>query len=268
MSAFEAATAVERLGQGRYRVDVGPEWGVRRGANGGVVAAVVLRALMAEVDDASRTPRSLTVHYPAALDPGPAEAVVTIERAGRGMTTASLRLMQEGKPVALGLGAFSPDRPSVDYDDLTRPARPGPDDLPLFARDAALAPPFAANYTARMAAGTPPFAGADTAEAAVWLQMNDPTPLDYPLLAALTDAWVPVIFSTQTTPLMSPTIDLTVHFRALLPLDGADLGPWLCIFRTRLAAHGFMEEDGEIWTRDGVLLAQSRQLALAVPVPG
>ena len=266
MSVFDAATAV---GSGWARAVPGRRWGpvgVRRGANGGVVAAVVLRALMAEVDDASRTPGSLTVHTPPP-SPGPAEAVVTIERAGRGMTTASLRLMQEGKPVALGLAAFS-DRPSVDYDDLTRPALPGPDDLPLFTRDAELAPPFAANYTARMATGTPPFAGADTAEAAVWLQMNDPTLLDYPLLAALTDAWVPVIFSTQTTPLMSPTIDLTVHFRAPLPLDGADLGPWLCIFRTRLAAHGFMEEDGEIWTRDGVLLAQSRQLALAVPVPG
>jgi acyl-CoA thioesterase len=39
--------------------------------------------------------------------------------------------------------------------------------------------------------------------------------------------------------------------------------PWLLVrFRTRLAAEGYLEEDGEIWDRDGRLLAHSRQLAL------
>jgi hypothetical protein len=33
-------------------------------------------------------------------------------------------------------------------------------------------------------------------------------------------------------------------------------------FRTRTAREGFLEEDGEIWSADGTLLAQSRQLAI------
>ena len=56
----------------------------------------------------------------------------------------------------------------------------------------------------------------------------------------------------------APTIDLTVHFRAPLPYTG----PLVARFTTRLARDGFFEEDGELWTPDGTLIAQSRQLAL------
>jgi acyl-CoA thioesterase len=36
-------------------------------------------------------------------------------------------------------------------------------------------------------------------------------------------------------------------------------------FRTRTIAQGFLEEDGELWTATGELLAQSRQLAIMLP---
>jgi acyl-CoA thioesterase len=60
-----------------------------------------------------------------------------------------------------------------------------------------------------------------------------------------------------------PTIDLTVHFRASLPLKEAKAEDYyLTVFRAREAREGFFEEDGEIWSRDGILVAQSRQLAI------
>jgi hypothetical protein len=63
-----------------------------------------------------------------------------------------------------------------------------------------------------------------------------------------------------------PTVDLTIHFRAGLPMSG--LGPddfVLGHFRTRTVADGFLEEDGELWTAGGGLIAQSRQLAIMLP---
>jgi acyl-CoA thioesterase len=56
-----------------------------------------------------------------------------------------------------------------------------------------------------------------------------------------------------------PTIDLTIHFRADLPLPSDYV---LVTFESRLSHGGFVEEDGAIWSRDGHLIAQSRQLAL------
>ena len=55
------------------------------------------------------------------------------------------------------------------------------------------------------------------------------------------------------------TVDLTVHVRSLPP-EGYD--DWCFVrFRSVVSADGFCEEDGEVWSRDGQLLAQSRQLA-------
>ena len=56
----------------------------------------------------------------------------------------------------------------------------------------------------------------------------------------------------------------TIHFRE--PLRSDEAGPVLVRFTTIVVAEGFVEEDGEIWSEDGRLLAQSRQLALVLPV--
>ena len=90
---------------------------------------------------------------------------------------------------------------------------------------------------------------------------------EHTLQITVPEAWPPSLFARMRPEEAGtrgvPTVDLTVHFRASLPLPGMRSDDYVLVaFRSRYADEGFVEEDGEIWSRDGRLLAQSRQLAL------
>jgi acyl-CoA thioesterase len=118
------------------------------------------------------------------------------------------------------------------------------------------------NYLMRPALGDDAFSGGP-ARTGAWIRSREPRLLDAPLAAALLDTWWPAPFVRLEAPRPAPTVDYTVHFRSPLPPPGADPeDAYLIAFRSGLARHGFFEEDGELWSADGTLLAQSRQLAL------
>jgi non-canonical purine NTP pyrophosphatase (RdgB/HAM1 family) len=86
------------------------DWWVAVGPNGGLVAAVLLRAAEAEVADPTRFPRTITVHYLSSPREGPAELHVTAEKAGRGVSFLSVRLTQGERACAVALVALAADR--------------------------------------------------------------------------------------------------------------------------------------------------------------
>jgi acyl-CoA thioesterase len=111
-----------------------------------------------------------------------------------------------------------------------------------------------------------PGPAADRAVAGGWIRLPEQQPIDAMVAAAITDAWMPPVFSKVDEMIAVPTVDLTIHFRTALPL--AALAPddfVLAVFRTNVIADGFLEEDGEVWAPDGTLIAQSRQLAVVLP---
>ena len=77
----------------------------------------------------------------------------------------------------------------------------------------------------------------------------------------MTDALMPPAFLRLRARPSCPTIDLTIHFRAPPP-DGRGTRGCSGLHVAASAAGGVVEEDGELWSEDGVLLAQSRQLAM------
>ena len=263
---FDRATAVAPLGDGAWAAEIDADWFAGRGPNGGYLAATVLRAMAAELDDAAREPRSLTCHYLRPPAAGPAVIHVTVERSGRATSTLTARLAQDGRECVLGVAAFGIGVPApADYGGAP-PAVPGPDEVPA-ADNSASGLSIVDRFEVRPALGGAMFAGADEAVTGGWLRFSDARRTDAIALAMFADAWFPAPWVRLREPVPAPTIDLTVHLRAPAAAAALEPGePVLAVFRSTTATGGFFEEDGELWTRDGVLLAQSRQLALLAPL--
>jgi acyl-CoA thioesterase len=288
VTAFDRDTAVRELsrdgddgrggGGASFAVDISPDWRAGRGPHGGYLAAIILRALVETVAEPARAPRSLTIHYARTPKPGPAVIATTIERAGRSLSTLSARVEQDGSLVALALAAFSVPWSASEIAELPMPdvAPPEPRGelgVPLFEG----APPFTRQLVLQPRLGAIPFTGSsEPMEIGAWLGLSEPRAIDALALAFFSDSLFSPPFIRMSTRATSPTIDLTIHFRAAgRTVGGAAAGAAtaggadeLCFarFRTGVVHEGFFEEDGAIWSADGTLLAQSRQLAILMPL--
>jgi acyl-CoA thioesterase len=274
---FERDTAVEMLElegpRASFAAEVADGWRAGRGPHGGYLAAIILRALTLALDDAARQPRSLTIHFLLAPRSGPVVIETAIERAGRSLSSLSSRMIQDGNTVALALAAFSVPWVGPEVSELPVPEVAPPD---AQRRPGALippergGPPFGRHITFQHRIGGRPFAGgAERMETGGWIGLVEPRELDALALAFFTDALIPAPFMRLQGPAPAPTIDITIHFRTALPPPSPDGGGdphQLVLARSHADTlhEGFFVEDAVIWSREGALLAQSRQLALVI----
>ena len=269
MTAFGKTTEINEVSKGVFEAELDERWWVVRGPHGGYLAAIILRALLASQPDPDRKIRSFTTHYLAAPKVGPLQIHAAVERTGKSMTYLSARSMQGDRTMALSLAAFSAPWPGLSFDDNPMPQVLSAEEGFPVPPEGSTIPKFLGNFDMRWVIGDSPFSGADEALVGGWLRLREPVVADEPVVACLLDAWAPAVFPKAEQPVVAPTIDLTMHFRRSLPVEGADPEDfYLGRFQSRLAHDGFFEEDGELWTKDGELIAQSRQLALALTPEG
>jgi acyl-CoA thioesterase len=261
-SEFDTDTAIERVGDGRYRGTVTDRWDVLAAPNGGYLMGIGLRALA----DALPQPDPLTVtgHFLTAARPGPVEVAVETLRTGRTVATGVARMLQDGREF-LHLTAMFGELPSADAAETVAnapPDLPPPDDLP---RGKAVSPdgrpvPIGERFDLRFPPGVPGWLrGEPTGEAATagWFRFADGRDVDPIAVPQVVDGFFPVVFELGVIGWV-PTLELTVHIRRR-PSPG-----WLrCRVTTRHVVGGYLEEDAEVWDADGRFIAQSRQLARA-----
>jgi acyl-CoA thioesterase len=265
VTQFDKDIALRRIGEGEFEGNVAKNWWVVRGPHGGYLCAMILSALMQTLNDPERPPRSFTTHFVAPPQETSLRISVTKEREGKQMTFLSARVSQGDRLVALALGAFSGTWEGFEFDDARMPEGPAAGDgfkVPITGDGV---PAFLGNFDMRWTIGDPPFTGGSSATVGGWLKLNEPRAADAPMVACLLDAWAPAVFPRTKRRVIAPTIDLTMHFRTPLPLESAKEDDfYLGQFSSSLGREGFFEEDGNLWSPDGRLIAQSRQLALAL----
>jgi len=269
---FDRDTALTPLAGDRFGVSIDRGWWIIRGPNGGYIAAILAKAAAATVADEGRPLRSLTIHFLRPPQEGPAEVEAVIERSGRTVTTVSLRLIQNDKVQAIATAAHAVPRKMDGFVHAEMPDVPPPADCtPRVRTPTPDGPTLHERYDQRFVIGPTPFSDEPrTREARTggWIRLNEQRPWDAAEIAAISDAWPPAVFASSDMPDETggvPTVDLTVHL--LNPEALAELPPdafVLVDFRTRAVQGGYLEEDGEIWSEDGVLLAQARQVGVVL----
>jgi acyl-CoA thioesterase len=259
---FDEGIALVPLRDGVYRGHLDRSWWIDRGPNGGYLASLVLAALQREAGP-KRLPASLSVHYLDRPEEGDVDLHVRIERVGRSITNVSGRLVQGDRSLALGLGTFSEPRRSGSFEARGAPPVPSPDHIPVVEIPEELIPPFARHFEYRQALGGFPYSGGNEALVGGWMRSKEPRVVDSLMIPTFADGWFPAVFARLDGPIGVPTLELTVHFRSPLPAEDAVPGAWtLCRFESLHAGHGYIEESGDMWSAEGRLIAQSRQLAL------
>lgn len=288
---FEQATAVTQVGEGAFRAEIDPGWSTPIAANGGYLAAILMRAIeghgATRVDESVRQLRSLTCHYLRPVSGGPLDVTVEVLRAGRRISTVAVTASQDGKDAIRALAALAVlDLPAAGQWEPEPPAvgPPPARDAPLIApddyrRDGAggwlgptptMPPMFRRVRVAPRIGGVPfsnrPLPAGEAPETGGWIALPEARPIDAPFIALCTDVWWPPAFQPLGRPAIAPTIDLTIHVRADIPPEGLPDQPVLGWYRSTAAHGGLMEEDAALFLPDGTLLAHARQLAIFMPL--
>ena len=269
---FSDATELHPVAEGCFAAHFDRSWWVVVGPNGGLIAALLVQAAQLTIGE-GRVPRTITVHYIRPPREGDAEVEVEVQQSGRSVSFVTCRMSQGERLLATAVVALALPRASAfDWEQRIPPSFPPPEqgwrldgegvDIPIRKRWEQL-------WTMGVP-GEPPTSSREGQrfEGGGWLRLAEPEPYTAAVVAAMSDAWVPTVMVHSDRPVHTPTLELTVHFRR--DASSAGLAPedrCQAVFRQLSSHEGFLDETGEIWTPDGRLLADFRQIGLVIERP-
>lgn len=257
---FDTLTQLDARGDALFVGAVPPRWDIAGNVNGGAllsIAAAGLRRMVGRPD-----PVSITAHYLAPGRAGPVELQGEVAKAGRRFATATGVLRQGERDLLRVIGTFGDVAamaggfrhvtgapPVLAPIDECVPREIAAPEVVFQERVRLLLDPSCAGFWHGTKSGR--------AEVLGWIGLADGRPIDTLALLLIADALPPTVFNLEAPAGWVPTVELTVHVRAV-PAPG----PLRVRVHTQFVHGGLFEEDGEYWDSDGTLVAQSRQLAL------
>ena len=227
---FLEVTTLHRDGDGRFRGTITEDWVLRPLPQGGVVTAIALRSMQAELGHPEQRLRTLHTSFVGQVAAGTVEVDVEVLRRGRSMSHARAEVRNEGAARGhLTTAIFGAERRGFRFTDLEPPVeRTPPAECPSF-RDPP--PPGIEPFPpmtfwdrlveGRAVSGHAPWEEyvPDRAEHVKWVRLDDPPVLDGGALDALA---LPVLVDTMPGAVaeklgpgqrdwFAPSVDLTLH---------------------------------------------------------
>jgi acyl-CoA thioesterase II len=273
MGDFVAETAVEKVGDGRYRARLHPDW-MTWGPAGGYVAAIALRAAGAATSLARPASMSCLFLNVARFE----EVDLRVETLREGRRTEALRVVmtQEGRPVLDASVWTAAESEGLEHDNTLPPDVPPPAEVPdIREREPERKPlGFFQNFDRRPIDWTPPEARTPREPVMRGWYRFRPTEraadrfadATRPLMLIDFFSWPatwPAHPSDGPSPWIAPNLDLHVRFH----YDARPHDWLLCESRADLAAEGLIGTTGSVWSPDGRLLAFGSSQLFCRPRP-
>jgi acyl-CoA thioesterase len=258
MSELDEALALEARGDGIWRAVADPRYQAPNAMYGGWTAAILLNAALASRTDEA-TPSALTVNYVGRIEVG-SEIVIRTRVLGSTRSvshwSSELTASDDGPTLAFASVVLT-TRPETDGHTVpAMPTVPAPEELELL--DVAGLSHWS---EVRAIDGWPPFGRPDTVSLS-WVREASGRTLDHVQLAFLADQAPPRSWYWSEGPRPSATLTMSVYFHATAD-EVATVGDDY-VLNDVVATRGMDATSGQqlrMWSRDGVLLATSEQLA-------
>jgi acyl-CoA thioesterase len=256
---------------GRWRADLPAIWGAPTLPQGGIVSAVAVRAMMAELAAPEQRLRSVSTVFAAPVAAGALEIDVAVLRRGRSLSQLSATVRNPGEDAGhTSIAVFGGARPGFEFTDLRPPTVPPPErsvsfrDMPAeFVRRVEF--PYWNQVEGRIALGHPWWEQweSSTSDRVYWYRFDDPPVvagdvLDPAAVVTLCDTMPGSVTERMGSGMpffLPPSTDLTVHL-----LGDAAPGWLLAHNRARWAGEGYASAEVTLWDPTRGLVAYATQI--------
>lgn len=259
---FREATRVRQVAEGLFQAEVPDGWQQGRGAFGGLVFGILIRAARATEADPLRVVRSFVSDIAGPVLPGPAQVRARVLRRGKTQTNLQVELEQGGEVLALASltlsGARQVEAPPVPV--LVPPAEAARDwrEAQVIPVGPPFGPAFAPHYEFRNVGPLPLSGGAQAVTAGFVREQPsagasaaggaEAGTLDTSDITALLDSYWPALFAIAKRPMAMTTISFASQY---LHVDGLRADePLFFRAHAHVQSEGYCVEFRELWARD------------------